>query len=81
MNFRLKNLPKLPTNLEEIKIEGEWSLTSNKERFLISSAGSSNDKAIVFCSQVGLKILSVSKRWHADGTFETLPILHYSWMV
>ena len=26
---------------------------------------------MIFCSDVGLKILSESNRWHSDGTFET----------
>ena len=78
MNFRLKNLPKLPMTIEEIKIEGEWSQTSNKERFLVSNAGSDN---IVFSSKVGLEILSLSKRWHADGTFETAPKSFYQFYI
>ena len=32
---------------------------------------------IIFCSTNGLIILSESKRWHADGTFSSVPSLFY----
>ena len=78
---RLKNLPKLPSSIDEIKIEGEWAQTSNKERFLITDSRNEKDRSIVFSSKTGLEILSASKRWHADGTFETSTKFFYQFYI
>ena len=72
---RLKNVPKLPTSADEVKIEGEWAL--KKEKFLRFDVSNDKDRAIIFCSNVGLEILSLAKRWHSDGTFETTTKLFY----
>ena len=74
---RLKNVPKLPTSADEVKIEGEWALTTTKEKFLRFDVSNDKDRAIIFCSNVGLEILSLAKRWHSDGTFETTTKFFY----
>ena len=78
---RLNCFPKLPTKIEDIKIEGEWSKTVNKEDFLVSQVKNKKDSAIIFCSKIGLEILSKAKRWHSDGTFETSPEFFYQFYI
>ena len=44
---RRERLPQMPTNRDEISIEGEWSVTSKGKRFLLSTDGDEN-KIIIF---------------------------------
>lgn len=62
-----KNRPKLPSEIKEIKLTGEYRLTNKQSSFLIYNG--KNNKILVFCSDVGLEILSKSERWGGDGTF------------
>jgi hypothetical protein len=67
---KMKQRPKLPTSLKDIKIEGDWRLTLNKlQQFLIYQSASNN--ILVFCSRDGLKCLAEHVNWHGDGTFYT----------
>ena len=53
----------------------DYNLTEVGNRFLLSQTkvknGSNDERVLIFCSDVGLKVLAESKRWHVDGTFYT----------
>jgi hypothetical protein len=74
-NVKTKTLQTLPKLVSELKINDEYMLTEVGNRFLLSQTkiknGSNDEHVLIFCSDVGLKILAESKRWHADGTFDT----------
>lgn len=57
-----------PNSLSEVVV----SITTTKDGspFLIHDNHQTN-RILVFASQTGLKMLSESERWHADGTFHT----------
>ena len=65
---RSKIRPSLPSTLKEIQIDGEYLSTTDGKKFLIHKSRS--NKILVFASIDGLKALSASKNWHADGTFK-----------
>ena len=70
-----KNFQPLPKLVSELRVNGEYELTECGKRFLLSHtkvANAGNDEhVLIFCSDPGLKVLSESKRWHSDGTFDT----------
>ena len=59
---------KLPKCLSEVKVDGDDRLTSDKKPFLIYDNNSS-ERILIFASEMGLKMLSETFVWHADGTF------------
>ena len=67
-NKKFLTLPKL---VSELTIDGDYKLTEVGNRFLLSQTkiknGSNDEHVLIFCSDVGLKVLAESKRWHADG--------------
>ena len=74
--------PTLPTSLASIV------LTTLYKQFVRPIADSSSDlkffiyqginnNCLVFCSRIGLEILSKSNSWHADGTFHTASKFYY----
>ena len=81
---KLKQYPKLPKELEDIVVSGKFTQTVLEDRFLLKNVAN-NDllnlensyRVITFSSNIGLKILSKSERWHSDGTFEICPSLFY----
>jgi hypothetical protein len=72
-----KFVPVIPASIENINIVDEWKLCVDGKRFLAYHQKLSNDDdrpaMIIFVSDIGIKILSKSKRWHADGTFKVVP--------
>ena len=56
------------TNILEVDVKD--TLTSDKQRFLIFDNKKRN-RILIFASPTSLKILSESKKWHADGIFHT----------
>lgn len=47
------------------------------QRFLLKHYKDTECNMLVFCSDVGLKILSKAKKWHSDGTFDSAPAIFY----
>lgn len=72
---RNQKYPPIPDTIDKVVIEGEWSLTELGNRYLLSHS----KNATVFCTDVGLRILSLSRRWHSDGTF-SLSRNRISWL-
>ena len=67
---RAKIQPPLPDSAENIKLEEKHKVTIAPEpkKFLLYD----NEivrRLMVFCSPLGLLILSLCDKWHADGTF------------
>ncbi len=73
---RSKNIPNIPSSLDKVTIPPEWCLNNNK-RFLLSHVVEDNVNLLIFCSDIGLELLSKSTRWHSDGTFKVAPSLFY----
>ena len=74
----MKNIPTIPDDFKDLKIEGQWATTLNGERFLLKHTKEREGKdALIFCSKNGLEILAKSKRWHSDGTFKSSPDMFY----
>ena len=46
-----KNLPKEPTALKDIVIEGEWAETADKEKFLIHDSGPNSHSSVAVFGQ------------------------------
>ncbi|CAF1031988.1 unnamed protein product [Brachionus calyciflorus] len=60
--------PKMPTSVLTTVVEGKYTKCVNDiDNFLIYKT--KRNKKLVFCSKIGLEILSNSPEWHADGTF------------
>jgi hypothetical protein len=69
---RNKKFPTLPKLVSELNIDGDYKLTEVGKRTQAKVKNGSNDEhVLMFCSDVGLKVLAESKRWHADSTFDT----------
>ena len=58
--------------MSKLNVNGEYELTECGNRFLLSQTKIENagvdEHVLIFCSDVGLKVLAESKRWHSDGT-------------
>jgi hypothetical protein len=52
-------------------------LTSAGHRFLLTHLKTGNENVLIFCSDIQLRILANSKRWHSDGTFDCAPEMFY----
>jgi hypothetical protein len=65
-----KFIPPVPKSINEIKIKGEYEMCEDKVRKFVLFH---NNQMIIFCSAIGLKILSECNRWHGDGTFSVVP--------
>ena len=72
-NERLSRLPRLPKNLDDVKIEGEWAETCDGETFLMPN--STND-LLIFSTNSNLQRLSECNTIYVDGTFKTCPKLY-----
>ena len=81
IRFRLqkrknKLRPILPESLKTTIVNGIYTKTANNiDQFLIYK--SRNNSKLVFCSKIGLEILSKSSDWHADGTFHVATKFYY----
>jgi hypothetical protein len=73
-NLRNKDTSKMPDNLDDLQITGEFAETIDHKRFLLANKTLANGHLVIFCTDIGLKILSESKRWQTDGTFECTPL-------
>ncbi len=73
--YKRKKFPPLPKLVSELNEEGDYGLIECGNRFLLSQTkirnGGYDEHVLIFCADVGLKILAESKRWHCDGTFDT----------
>ena len=68
------NLPKEPTTLKELVLEGEWTDTTSSKRFLIPDSGpDSRSRMLVFTSEEGLTHLASQDIWYMDGNFSLAP--------
>ena len=66
--LRSKNQPTRATCLADVVVHN--TKTNSGDKFLIFDNMKKN-RILVFASPDGLKALSESKHWHADGTFHT----------
>lgn len=67
---KAKVIPVIPDTIEEIVIKDDWAMCEDGKRSFLLFQDSS---MIIFCSDVGLKILAKSTRWQCDGTFKVVP--------
>jgi hypothetical protein len=75
-----KKYPPNPKTLGEVEIEGEWSQTALKERFLLDHTKDNDFHMLTFASDQALDTLCEAKTIGADGTFSSRPTLfdqHY----
>ena len=76
--IRKKNKPKIPKEIDDIDFESEqyikFTRTIDDKAFLQYDNKSKNGRRIqIFASEIGMKLLSESKRWQSDGTFYAAP--------
>ncbi|KAK3083881.1 hypothetical protein FSP39_004588 [Pinctada imbricata] len=71
---RAKLLPKLPTNLRELTLHGDWTTTTAGEPFLLVDDGT-DQRILIFATQANLKYLADATTIFGDGTFYTCPDL------
>ena len=63
-----------PKSLKDFTVEGDFSLTSGGQRFLLHDSGCEAVKRVlVFASDEGLRHLASEQSWYMDGTFKMLP--------
>ena len=69
---RAKSIPNLPSSAADIHLEEKHKVTigPDPKKFLIYDNERSR-RLMLFCSLLGLLILSLCEKWHADGTFHT----------
>ena len=61
--------PKDPNSLDLLKIENDWELTKDGERFLLYDNGPDSDNRImIFATDMCLQLLSGAQTWFMDGT-------------
>ena len=68
-----KTIPPLPKSRHDIKLKDEWVLCEDGQRRFLVEQDQEELEMIIFCSDIGLKILAESIRWNADGTFTCPP--------
>ncbi|KAG7159594.1 putative Inosine-5'-monophosphate dehydrogenase 1b-like 12, partial [Homarus americanus] len=70
--------PKDPSSLQELRTEGEWTMTSGSDPhpFLIhDSEIEARNRIIMFATEEGLRYLEDSDTWYMDETFTCAPSL------
>jgi hypothetical protein len=72
---RGKTRAKLPKEIREIKLVGEYTTTKSGNKFLILNT--KNNKILLFCSPDGIACLADTPHWHADGTFHVASKYYY----
>ena len=73
---RALHRPRDPQNLQELEINGEWTMTSgeNPVRFLLHDNGTDSDeRVIIFATEAHLQELARSEKWSMDGNFAMAP--------
>ena len=73
---RSQNIPKLPKSRRDIRLEGDWSQTSDGSRFLLHSPSMTDNEIIVYASDASLLRLANCKTIYMDGTFKCCPSLY-----
>ncbi|KAL5240143.1 hypothetical protein ACI65C_007553 [Semiaphis heraclei] len=69
-------LPPCPTSIRDLIIPDQYKCLSDGSQFLLHDSGVHDDERfIIVGSMTGLRALSMSTRWHADGTFKTTPLI------
>ena len=64
---RAKHMPKNPTSLSELTLDGEWTTTVDGDPFLIyDNDVDSSDRILVFGTDLGLRHLASSDSWYMD---------------
>lgn len=67
---KAKHFPPIPSSLDDIVLSDELTICEdNKRKFLLYH----DKKMIIFCSDIGFKILTQATRWQCDGTFKCVP--------
>ena len=66
---RRKKFPPLPQNRSEVNLQGEWSLTSTGEDFIVSH----QEDIIIFSTDSNLRRLASADTLYMDDTFEMCP--------
>ena len=77
---RKKKLPKVPSSLKELQIDGEWATTGGDypEPFLLHDNGSdANSRIVMFATKDCLQLMCKSKIWFMDGNYKMAP-KHFS---
>ena len=69
---RSKLHPKLPKSLSDVNIDGQWTLTSTGDRFLLADDGT-EERILIFATEANLIHLAEGSRWYMDGTFYASP--------
>lgn len=69
-------LPSMPSDVNNLVIPTQYTLTETNERFLILHKVSPQSM-LLFSSPTQLKTLAESRTWNCDGTFKTAPKLFY----
>ncbi|KAK4883085.1 hypothetical protein RN001_006404 [Aquatica leii] len=75
-NQKSKNLPSMPATLQELVIEGDWTMSGglNPKRFLLHDNGpNAEERMIIFATDSSLRFLSQSNEWYFDGNFSLAP--------
>lgn len=74
---RRKRFPTMPPTRADINLDGQWTLTSDGQRFLLAEDGEGASKLLIFASTRSLQELANAETFHVDGTFESAPRLFY----
>ncbi|XP_060086051.1 uncharacterized protein LOC132565428 [Ylistrum balloti] len=74
---RRKETPVLPKTLSDIRLEGKWTETSTRDRFLLFDDGDQQNRIIAFATTENLRYLSTADTFYCDGTFYTWPSLFH----
>jgi hypothetical protein len=71
-NERAKIIPILPATRSDIILEGQWTLTTANQRFLLADDGNA-ERMLIFSSQKNLTHFTAADIIYGDGTFYTCP--------
>lgn len=71
---RTQLIPNLPTSIDAIDLQDEWTTTIANEGFLLVNDGD-QDKILIFVTDRNLQFLADNDTIYADGTFYTCPSL------
>lgn len=74
-NHKRGALPKDPSTMQDLVLEGEWTLHDGEEFLIHDSGTDSNNRILAFATEEGLRLLARSREWFMDGTFATAPKL------
>jgi hypothetical protein len=75
-NIRVKNKPKIAKDFDNFEFVDDYekfSKTLDNKDFLQYDNNNKSNRIQIFASEAGIKLLSESTRWQADGTFFCAP--------